>query len=96
MGGNFSGKNQDVTKGIYALAAADVFRQLNRPEHKSKELAVHCSFFEIYSGKVTDCTVKDNTKFWEILKIGWIVILYNFHTFGCPCGCIISTGKINP
>lgn len=54
MGGNFSGKNQDVTKGIYALAAADVFRQLNRPEHKSKELAVHCSFFEIYSGKVFD------------------------------------------
>ncbi|XP_063962664.1 kinesin-like protein KIF2A [Lytechinus pictus] len=54
MGGNFSGKNQDVTKGIYALAAADVFRHLNRPEHKSKELAVHCSFFEIYSGKVFD------------------------------------------
>ncbi|XP_072173308.1 kinesin-like protein KIF2A [Diadema setosum] len=54
MGGNFQGKNQDVTKGIYALAAADVFRSLNRPEHKSKELAVHCSFFEIYSGKVFD------------------------------------------
>lgn len=54
MGGNFNGKNQDVTKGIYALASSDVFRHLNRPEHKSKELAVHCSFFEIYSGKVFD------------------------------------------
>ena len=32
---------------------------------------------------------KGNTKFWEILKIGWIVILYNFDIFGCPCGCII-------
>ena len=34
---------------------------------------------------------KGNTKFWEILKIGWIVILYNVDIFGCPCGCIIST-----
>ena len=29
--------------------------------------------------------------FWEILKIEWIVIQYNFDIFGCPCGCIIST-----
>ena len=53
MGGNFNGKTQDVNKGIYAMAATDVFRLLNRPEHKSKELAVHCSFFEIYSGKAS-------------------------------------------
>ena len=25
--------------------------------------------------------IKGNTKFWEILKIGWIVILYNFDIF---------------
>ena len=52
MGGNFSGKNQDVTKGVYALAAADVFKLLNKPEHRKKDLTVGCSFFEIYSGKV--------------------------------------------
>ena len=40
--------------------------------------------------------LKGNTKFWEILKIGWIVNLYNFDILGCPCGCIISTNKINP
>ena len=40
--------------------------------------------------------IKGNTKFWEILKIGWIVILYNFDIFGCPCGCIISTRKFSP
>ena len=33
-------------------------------------------------------SLKGNTKFWEILKNGWIVILYNFNIFGCPCGCI--------
>ena len=33
--------------------------------------------------------IKGNTKFWEILKIGLIVNLYNFDIFGCPCGCII-------
>ncbi|XP_072047867.1 kinesin-like protein KIF2A isoform X2 [Amphiura filiformis] len=54
MGGNFNGKNQDVTKGVYALAAADVFKFLHKPEHKKKELSVSCSFFEIYSGKVFD------------------------------------------
>ncbi len=52
MGGNFNGKNQDVTKGVYALAAADVFKLLHKPEYRKKELSVGCSFFEIYSGKV--------------------------------------------
>ena len=40
--------------------------------------------------------IKGNTKFWEILKIGWIVILYNVDIFGYPCGCIISTRKFSP
>lgn len=52
MGGNFNGKNQDVTKGIYALAAADVFKNLQKPAYKKKDVVVSCSFFEIYSGKV--------------------------------------------
>ncbi|XP_071851021.1 kinesin-like protein KIF2A isoform X2 [Apostichopus japonicus] len=54
MGGNFNGKNQDVTKGIYALAAADVFKNLQKPAYKKKDVVVSCSFFEIYSGKVFD------------------------------------------
>ena len=40
--------------------------------------------------------VKGITKFWEILQIGWIVILYNFDIFGRPCGCIISSRKFSP
>ncbi|XP_038056437.1 kinesin-like protein KIF2A [Patiria miniata] len=54
MGGNFNGKNQDVTKGIYALAAADVFKLYNKAENRKKDLVIGCSFFEIYSGKVFD------------------------------------------
>ncbi|XP_071952335.1 kinesin-like protein KIF2A [Antedon mediterranea] len=54
MGGDFDGKKQDVTKGIYALSAHDVFKLLQKPENKKKDLVVGCSFFEIYSGKVFD------------------------------------------
>ena len=38
--------------------------------------------------------LKVNTKFWEILKIGGIAILYNFDIFWCPRGCIISSQKM--
>lgn len=51
MGGNFSGKQQDESKGIYALSAVDVFR-LHRGEYRSLGLTISCSFFEIYGGKV--------------------------------------------
>lgn len=52
MGGEFSGKGQqDCSKGIYALAARDVFKLLNT-KYKKDNLYVECSFFEIYSGKV--------------------------------------------
>ncbi|XP_033103671.1 kinesin-like protein KIF2A isoform X2 [Anneissia japonica] len=54
MGGDFDGKKQDVTKGIYALSAHDVFKLLQKPENRKKDLVVGCSFFEIYSGKVFD------------------------------------------
>ncbi|NWU87377.1 KIF2A protein, partial [Onychorhynchus coronatus] len=54
MGGDFSGKNQDCSKGIYALAAKDVFLMLKKPNYKKLELQVYATFFEIYSGKVFD------------------------------------------
>ncbi|XP_037632864.1 kinesin-like protein KIF2A isoform X3 [Sebastes umbrosus] len=54
MGGDFSGKNQDCAKGVYALAARDVFLMLKKPNYKKLDLQVYATFFEIYSGKVFD------------------------------------------
>jgi len=55
MGGDFTlGKQQDTNSGIYALAAQDVFTLLEQPKYKAKNLELHASFFEIYSGKVFD------------------------------------------
>ncbi|KAM7018373.1 kinesin-like protein KIF2A isoform 2-T2 [Tautogolabrus adspersus] len=54
MGGDFSGKNQDCSKGIYALVARDVFLMLKKPNYKKLDLQVYATFFEIYSGKVFD------------------------------------------
>ena len=54
MGGEFKGKSQDSQSGIYAMAANDVFQQMKSAKHKHKNLAVSCSYFEIYSGKVFD------------------------------------------
>uniref|UniRef100_A0A8C2HTA5 Kinesin-like protein n=1 Tax=Cyprinus carpio TaxID=7962 RepID=A0A8C2HTA5_CYPCA len=54
MGGDFSGKNQDCSKGIYALAARDVFLMLKKTNYKKLDLQVYATFFEIYSGKVFD------------------------------------------
>ncbi|KAM9307116.1 kinesin-like protein KIF2A [Pholidichthys leucotaenia] len=54
MGGDFSGKNQDCSKGIYALSAKDVFAMLVKPKYRKLELQVFATFFEIYSGKVFD------------------------------------------
>ncbi|KAK9890088.1 hypothetical protein WA026_008898 [Henosepilachna vigintioctopunctata] len=54
MGGDFNGKNQDCQKGIYAMAAADVFRLANSPKYRQLNLVISASFFEIYSGKVFD------------------------------------------
>jgi kinesin family member 2/24 len=53
MGGDFQGRTQDCKKGIYAMAANDVFKQLNSPKFKNLNLRVSASFFEIYSGKVS-------------------------------------------
>ncbi|ODM95639.1 Kinesin-like protein KIF2A [Orchesella cincta] len=54
MGGDFNGKTQDCQKGIYAMTAKDVFRFLKMSQYRQYNLAVSCSFFEIYSGKVFD------------------------------------------
>ncbi|XP_018902670.2 kinesin-like protein KIF2A isoform X2 [Bemisia tabaci] len=54
MGGDFQGKTQDCKKGIYAMAAKDVFKWLRSPKYKPLNLIVSASFFEIYSGKVFD------------------------------------------
>ena len=56
MGGDFSQKNVDCSKGIYALTARDVFKHVNG---KFKGvLEVYCTFFEIYCGKVITTTKK--------------------------------------
>jgi len=52
MGGDFSQKNVDCSKGIYALTARDIFKQING-KYKGT-LEVFCTFFEIYCGKVYD------------------------------------------
>ncbi|KAM4605268.1 kinesin-like protein KIF2C [Polymixia lowei] len=54
MGGDFTGKHQNSTKGIYALAALDVFALLNQKRYASLNLCPYVSFFEIYNGKVYD------------------------------------------
>ncbi|KAM6919811.1 kinesin-like protein KIF2C isoform 2-T3 [Lycodopsis pacificus] len=54
MGGDFTGKQQNTTKGIYALAAHDVFTYLNHRKYAHLDLSAHVSFFEIYNGKVYD------------------------------------------
>ncbi|CAG5106520.1 Oidioi.mRNA.OKI2018_I69.chr1.g2881.t1.cds [Oikopleura dioica] len=52
MGGEFSGKNQNCSNGIYAFAAEDVFKKLRQPMYQHLKLTV--SFFEIYANKVFD------------------------------------------
>ena len=54
MGGEFKGKSQDCSNGIYALATRDVFHLLDSNKHVDKNLVVSCSYFEIYGGKVFD------------------------------------------
>ncbi|XP_018608825.1 kinesin-like protein KIF2C [Scleropages formosus] len=54
MGGDFSGKNQNSSKGIYSLAAQDLFLLLKQKRYSSMGLEPYVSFFEIYNGKVFD------------------------------------------
>uniref|UniRef100_A0A8C3SZV5 Kinesin-like protein n=1 Tax=Chelydra serpentina TaxID=8475 RepID=A0A8C3SZV5_CHESE len=54
MGGDFSGKTQNVSKGIYAFASRDVFLLQSQPRYRNQDLEVYVTFFEIYNGKVFD------------------------------------------
>ncbi|GLD58513.1 kinesin-like protein KIF2C isoform X2 [Lates japonicus] len=54
MGGDFTGRQQNSAKGIYALAAQDVFTCLNHRRYSNLDLSAYVSFFEIYNGKVYD------------------------------------------
>uniref|UniRef100_F7DTL1 Kinesin-like protein n=1 Tax=Ornithorhynchus anatinus TaxID=9258 RepID=F7DTL1_ORNAN len=54
MGGDFSGKNQNASKGIYAFASRDVFLLRSQPRYKALGLDVYVTFFEIYNGKLFD------------------------------------------
>ncbi|KAG9464964.1 hypothetical protein GDO78_019145 [Eleutherodactylus coqui] len=54
MGGDFLGKSQNVTKGVYAFASQDVFLLLSQQRYKDLDLEVFVTFFEIYNGKVFD------------------------------------------
>ncbi|XP_040000688.1 kinesin-like protein KIF2C isoform X2 [Xiphias gladius] len=54
MGGDFTGRQQNSAKGIYALAAHDVFAYLHHRRYANLDLSVYVSFFEIYNGKVYD------------------------------------------
>jgi kinesin family protein 2/24 len=54
MGGVFQGKTQDCKKGIYAMAAEDIFNFLMSTEYKDLNLVVSASFFEIYGSHVFD------------------------------------------
>ncbi|XP_058699215.1 kinesin-like protein KIF2C isoform X2 [Poecile atricapillus] len=54
MGGDFSGRTQNASQGIYAFASQDVFLLLNQPRYRNQNLEVYVTFFEIYNGKVFD------------------------------------------
>ncbi|XP_053325369.1 kinesin-like protein KIF2C isoform X2 [Spea bombifrons] len=54
MGGDFTGKSQNVSKGVYAFAARDVFLLVTQPRYRNLDLEVFVTFFEIYNGKVFD------------------------------------------
>ncbi|XP_034744093.1 kinesin-like protein KIF2C isoform X2 [Etheostoma cragini] len=60
MGGDFTGKQQNSAKGIYALAAQDVFTYLNHRRYAHLDVSAYVSFFEIYNGKVYDLLNKKN------------------------------------
>uniref|UniRef100_I3M7M4 Kinesin-like protein n=1 Tax=Ictidomys tridecemlineatus TaxID=43179 RepID=I3M7M4_ICTTR len=52
MGGDLSGKAQNASKGIYAMASRDVFLLKNQSRYRNLGLEVYVTFFEIYNGKV--------------------------------------------
>ncbi|XP_050515345.1 kinesin-like protein Klp10A [Diabrotica virgifera virgifera] len=65
MSGNLTDANQ---KGIYALTAADIFRDINSTKYRNLGLSVSCSFFEIYVKKISD--LLNNKRTLKILEDG--------------------------
>lgn len=51
MSGNFDNASE---KGIYALTANDIFKQVNSAKYRHHKFIISCSFFEIYVKKVFD------------------------------------------
>ncbi|CAL8320385.1 unnamed protein product [Arctogadus glacialis] len=54
MGGDFRGKNQNSSTGIYYFAAREVFSLLSHRTYSHLNLSPYVSFFEIYNSKVFD------------------------------------------
>ncbi|KAM4873437.1 kinesin-like protein KIF2C isoform 1-T1 [Thomomys bottae] len=54
MGGDLSGKAQNASKGIYAMASRDVFLLKKQSRYRNLGLEVYVTFFEIYNGKLFD------------------------------------------
>ncbi|KAJ8926697.1 hypothetical protein NQ314_020913 [Rhamnusium bicolor] len=66
MSGTFNQNHGE--QGIYALAATDIFQEVNSLKYKHLNLIVSCSFFEIYVKKVFD--LLNNKKSLKILEDG--------------------------
>lgn len=58
MGGEFRGKHQNFSNGIYAFVAQDVFTLLSSSTYKKCNFTVSASFFEIYGKLVFDLLSK--------------------------------------
>lgn len=58
MGGEFRGKQQNFSNGIYAFVAQDVFTLITHPKYKKMNFTVSASFFEIYGKLVFDLLSK--------------------------------------
>lgn len=49
-----SGSMENHEKGIYALTANDIFKNVSSPSYRHHKFIISCSFFEIYVKKVFD------------------------------------------
>jgi kinesin family protein 2/24 len=58
MDSDFQGRTGNCQKGIYAMAAEDVFKFLKSPKYEFLNLMISASFFEIYNGEVFDLIEK--------------------------------------
>ncbi|TKR96102.1 hypothetical protein L596_010168 [Steinernema carpocapsae] len=70
MGGEFRGKEQDASHGLYAFTAADVFRLVKGRMYKNLNLKVSCSFFELYGDRTFDLLAKGEKTHLRVLEDG--------------------------